>query len=335
MSEACHHHYVPVFYQRRFLNRNGLLWVYDRRLRTLKELPPRSICSKKDLYTLKRENAPSERRIETVALSLVDTFGAKAVREVLNGRFTETTISNLSYFIGVQFSRLPSMARAIGAMYVAGANEMWRLMAANVGRMQSVLDRYTRDTGEAVNVSAESMVEAVRGGHVELVPTQVPFLRHLFSLGDDICEVIRQLDWQVLSAPLGTGFIICDSPVTVVPPRGGNLVGFGVWGAVKYFPLSYGICLRFGNRGHSIKRRTVSKETVTTINRNIAANSERFIMGPDKAQLVSIVKRSNSEHEDKTARFNVDTIDQDDSGSTQKMTFQYRRYFYCEDGRTP
>ena len=32
------HHYVPVFYQRYFTNDKGLLWVYDRKLKTYNAL---------------------------------------------------------------------------------------------------------------------------------------------------------------------------------------------------------------------------------------------------------------------------------------------------------
>jgi hypothetical protein len=34
------HHFVPVFYQKGFADRDGLLWVYDRKLRTFKRLHP-------------------------------------------------------------------------------------------------------------------------------------------------------------------------------------------------------------------------------------------------------------------------------------------------------
>lgn len=34
MSEPRKHHYVPVFYQKHFVNQHGLLWLYDRSLKT-------------------------------------------------------------------------------------------------------------------------------------------------------------------------------------------------------------------------------------------------------------------------------------------------------------
>jgi hypothetical protein len=91
-------------------------------------------------------------------------------------------------------------------------------------------------------------------------------------------------------------------------------------------------CLRIGDIGFRLMPRKVSKETVQVINRNIAANSERFIMGPDMAQLQSIVKTSESLDEDTSPRFTIQAEEQDEDGSLQKITFQPRRYFYGKDG---
>src|SRR5579864_9305005 len=108
MNKPRKHHYVPVFYQKNFSNSKGLLWVYDRQLRTLKQLHPKSVCFEKDLYTVKPKDAPWDRRIETICLSLIDRMGASAIRELLLGRPSAEVCKALAYFIGVQFNRLPS-----------------------------------------------------------------------------------------------------------------------------------------------------------------------------------------------------------------------------------
>jgi hypothetical protein len=212
--------------------------------------------------------------------------------------------------------------------------ELLRGMTANVERMRSIIQRYARDTGKPITLSAESMVEAVRGGHVKATATEVPFLQGIFSQAKSLSGVIRQLDWQILEAPSTTGFVICDSPVVVVPPRGVNDVGFLVPGAVKYFPLTRRYCLRLGDAGGAFVHRTVGKGTVQIINYNIAASSERFIMGPEKAQLVSVVRYSESIEEDRTPRFTTETVG-DGDGSLLKMTFQPRRYFYDKKPQAP
>jgi hypothetical protein len=66
------HHYVPVFYQRNFVNENGLLRVYDRKQKTYKELHPLVICFKRDFYAVEPEGKLRDMRMETKLLAVVD-----------------------------------------------------------------------------------------------------------------------------------------------------------------------------------------------------------------------------------------------------------------------
>jgi hypothetical protein len=136
----------------------------------------------------------------------------------------------------------------------------------------------------------------------------------------------------VLVASDETGFIICDCPVVVVPPKGSDQVGFLVPGSAKYFPLSRHLCLRLGDPGRLRKHRKIDKESVRIVNQNIAANSERFIMGPSRVQLENIVSRSGSATMELTPRFIIETIESDEDGALQKISSKPRRYFYPKNG---
>jgi hypothetical protein len=134
----------------------------------------------------------------------------------------------------------------------------------------------------------------------------------------------------LLVAPQNAGFITCDNPLTVVPPEGCPLVGFLVPGTVLYFPLSRQVCVRLKGSGNSSGSRKVSKKTVQAINRNIAANSERFVMGPDKAQLIRAIKKSGSDELDPVPRYEAEVVIADDSDSYMKLTRHRTRYFYVK-----
>jgi hypothetical protein len=107
-------------------------------------------------------------------------------------------------------------------------------------------------------------------------------------------------------------------------------VGFFVPGTVLYFPLNRQICVRLDGSGKPFGTRKISKEKVQVINRNIAANSERFVMGPDKAQLISSIKQSDSDEQDPTPRYTVETVNPNDRGSYLKLTHHPTRYFYVK-----
>ncbi len=66
----------------------------------------------------------------------------------------------------------------------------------------------------------------------------------------------------------------------------------------------------------------------------IAANSERFIMGPSRPQLETIVSRSGSSNMGSTPRFIIETVESDEDGALQKISSQPRRYLLPKGRRT-
>jgi hypothetical protein len=331
VSEPRKHHYVPVFYQNNFVNASGLLWVYDRDRRSYKELHPKVICVEKDLYTLKPKDAPWNRRVESLALAVVDGMCASTVRQLEAGKLpaNSSIFPNIAYFAGIQYARLPSKRDFISSVYEKGAKEIMRLSTVSVDRMKTVIDNYSRDTGTAINVSPESLIEAVRGNHLEIKATEVPFIKQIFKRAEFLSKLFfEELSWEILFTSPERGFILCDDPVVTVPPRGTAAVGFLVPGSVSYFPLTRSLCLRLGTNGQSFGYRNMDREAVRLVNQNVAANSTRFIMGPVKEQLEAVVSRSASVGMDPEPRFTVEITEDDDNGSIQSISTHPRRYFY-------
>jgi hypothetical protein len=174
-----------------------------------------------------------------------------------------------------QWSRVPSISRDIRATYAKAIEELNRIAFANVERAKVLMERYARDSGEEMNVTPESIVEMVQGKHVEITATEVPFLTNMMEQSMSLARLLIQFDWEVLVAPDETGFIICDCPVVVVPPKGSDQVGFAVPGTAKYFPLSRRQCLRVGKQGRMRRHKRVDKETVRIVNQNIACAVKR------------------------------------------------------------
>ena len=341
MNEPRKHHYVPVVYQKRFVNERGLLWVYDRVRRLFGERHPSVLCCENDLYAVKPQSAPKDQRLESIALSQVDGDCATGVRTLLSpltglphGHYVSSLIS---YFVGLQYSRLPSMREFVTAMWERGAKETMRLMAVNEGRMQSVISRYERETGDKVGVSAKTMVDVIQRDGLKVVVSETPFLKYVFKTATMVADTIIRSSWEVLRGPTEMDFILCDTPVVVVPPQGVRLVGFHVPGTVTYVPLSRGACLRVTNptRYRLLRYRDVTRDTVALINQNIAANSVRFIMGPAKPELEKVVALSRCEAPYSTPRVTFRRLKENDAGSFDTCTVNPRNYFYLLDGRTP
>jgi hypothetical protein len=166
----------------------------------------------------------------------------------------------------------------------------------------------------------------------DIIATETAFLTQMVEQAVSLTDVLMRLNWEVLIAPRDTGFLICDCPVVVVPPNGSKQVGFVVPGSTKYFPLSRHLCLRLGDPGRKRSLRRIGKEDVRIINQNIAANSERFIMGPSRVQLENVVSRSGCTEMETMPRFTVQTVKSDEDGAIQMLSAQPRRYFYLKNG---
>jgi hypothetical protein len=330
MGEARKHHYVPVFYQKHFTNDNGLLFVYDRKRQTYQELHPRSICHQSDLYATKpTDGRPRDRRMETEILSDFDGKSASAIRELatLNAPGPET-LAALAVFAALQFLRVPTNEVFMRSIYEATANDAMSIMFSTVERAQASMERYEQKTGKKLNVSAESMVDAVKRGGIEAKANEIPFLR---SIGDHtgfMAQTLAGFKLQILISPPAVGFILSDNPFTTVPAPGDKRVGLANLGTFTYIPTTRNICLRYGMTGRDVFQR-IEREDVRLINQNIAVNSGRLVMGPSQVQLESVVRRSGSASMDPTPRFTLDKIPDADGGILRKLSqLPRRQYFY-------
>jgi hypothetical protein len=324
-------------YQKRFANESGLLWTYDRCRGTFDERHPIVICRENDLYAVKPQDAKRDQRLESIVLAQLDGDCATGVRSLiypLTGLPGLYVSSLVAFFVGLQYSRIPSMRDYVTKMWEQSITEMMRLNSVNEGRMQSVINKYERDTGDKLDVSAKTMVETIRRGGIKLVITETPFLRYVFDTAKMIADSIISASWEILRAPVETGFILCDAPVTVVPPRGVDQVGFHVPGTVTYVPLARGHCLRLTRPYRRLRYRNVDRETVELINQNIAANSDRFVMSPVREELEAVIELSGCKTPNKIPRASFWELEKDDNGSFQGFKMNPRSYFYLPDGRT-
>lgn len=325
------HHYVPVFYQKGFADAEGLLWVYDRKLKTYKHLHPRVVCFTEDLYTVRPDNAPRDRRIETEILSPIESDTAPIIRKLAPGvALSEEETAKLAFFIALQRTRLPSFGRAVSRMQEVNMEQMMRIQFANVDRATTALNELAARTGEKVDLEPASMVKAVLNSEIKVSATERPFFEAMFEQAKNLAKWMSRAHWSFLMAPASHPFILCDHPFTIVPPEGVMLdgVGPGLPGVVNYFPISKRWCLRLFYGEFDMKFWDIDSLYVRLVNRNVAANSERFIMGSNQQQLGDIVLSSGCFEGEAVERFSVDVLRSNENESFVKFSNRPGRYSY-------
>jgi hypothetical protein len=332
-KEPRRHHYVPQWYQAGFADADGLLWVYDRKLHLYRKTHPKSICWEKDMYTIDPEG-DRDQRIETEYMNQVDGEGATAVRILASGRLLDKDwTESFSIFMAFLITRSPAFRTMMSEMYRASGEEMMRLMTTDVDRAKRHINQYRKITGgPARGITPESVIEAVKGGHLKASATERPFLQHMFRQVEFLSRLIASFDWRVLISPPDGGFIISDHPFAVVPDRTRpDLVGLGLSGTAAYLPLTRWLCLKMGNLSDGFSDLQISKEEVRIVNQNIAVNSERFIIGPAERQLRHVISRSSTETVDPIPGTTLRIVQSDNDQSIFQTTFwPVRKFFYSK-----
>jgi Protein of unknown function (DUF4238) len=290
------HHYVPVFYQKHFADEDSLLWVYDRKRGTYKHLHPLAICCQNHLYSFKTDTG-MDQRVEAEVLATFDGLSAGALCLLVKGGWKNpgsVLLKRIIFFAALQNVRVPGARDFISDLIEGFADDTAEVIWTDVERARQVMARYEAETGDNLGVTPEEMVEAYAKGRFRAVATERPFLESIMRDTEMVSEVFKSLDLKILVSPPQVGFVLSDNPVTLVPPPKVVTAGFLTPGTFTYVPLTRSLCLRLGPRNSGYGTELISREDVRIINENTAINSERFVMGPLRIQLESVIKRSGS-----------------------------------------
>jgi hypothetical protein len=330
-NEPRRHHYVPEAYQKGFVNPDESIWLYDRKTQRYTKTHPRVICCENELYTIDPEGL-KDRRVESKFLSSVDGDAITTIRQLeRRERLDRDWMESFSIFMALLITRSPAFRKMTIQNLEAMHAEYFRIGFTDVERARHLLEEYRKRSGDpAKGITAESLVESVAGGHLRPTVNERPFLEQMLGQLEFLARWIGSFDWQILEAPSESGFITCDYPFVIVPsPEHPELIGFAYPGTVKYFPLTKSLCLRMGEQGYEFSYVRVNRAEARVVNQNIAVNSERFIMGPNRPQLEHVIGRSDTIRPPAELRHTVETIQTDGDGSLIGFNFWPRRnYFY-------
>jgi Protein of unknown function (DUF4238) len=325
------HHYVPVFYQRGFSDPDGLLWRYDRNSGEYKQLPPKVNCREEDLYAVQRSDGTWDRRIETDVLRHIDEAAAKVIRNLTtDSKPNRMEIRHLVAFIGLQHTRLPSFGKAVAKIVETEGDQWLRMQFRTRERAEQAFARYERKTGKKLASNAAYMVEAVLNKRIKAHSKKGNFIRSMFDIANSLGLWLEESEWTILVAPSQSGFVVCDHPFTILPPKGSTLegVGWGVPGSTCYFPLNHRLCLEAHHGDYGFRFTQVDSRHVRRINLNVAANSDRFVMASNLDHLRAVVKKSGCEDRQRGERYSVEVFEPDANKIFTKFVSLPGRYFY-------
>src|ERR1035437_3351605 len=272
---AQRHHYVPEFYQKGFTS-EGRVWKYDRRFHSYKRCYPKENCFEWDLYAVRPDNGPEDRRIETHVLSQIDGAAATVIKNIAPGtKLARSEIRDLVAFIGLQFTRMPLFFRAVKHVVEANMDEFMRMRFNTVERAEDALAELEAHTGETRSIGATEMREAVIGGRIRAHANETFLLEQMFDSANILGLWLERSAWTILVAPQASNFILSDHPFVSIPPQGSTFeaVSYGTPGVTTYFPLTKRLCLKVKGGDYGFRYTKVDSGVVRTVNLNSAYHS--------------------------------------------------------------
>jgi hypothetical protein len=308
MNEPKRHHYLPQFYLEGFC-RNGGLWVYDRDRDEFRFQTPKNTALKSHYYSVEGANGSKRTDIETY-LSQVENRASQVMAKLLTQQaITEPERAAFALFVAFMMNRVPDFEKSMNAIESHVIKQICSQILSDEGRVQAVLDRMERNTGEKPEASAKELAKIHADGQFDVVMHRNESLRLMLSLSIEIANWFQQMEWVVLHSSQKTSFITTDNPAILTPPMGFDSGFYGVGilttGARKYFPLSQSACLVICDHGNHMGHLGIDKQAVRGINLVLASQSDRFVIGRDESLVRSVVTTTRLKEWKRTGRFSV------------------------------
>lgn len=294
MNAPKRHHYLPAFYLDGFC-RDGVLCVFDRERHEYRVQQPRDTAVRRYYYAI--VDAEGNRNLEIEGILSELESAAKPVIEKLDngGTLTAEEREALGNFIGFMFVRVPEFEDRVNAIYDGSLRAMNKLTFANEETAKREMDRFGAATGQQfTEAEIKAQMEFVQADEYAITIHRNWVLGHMLQQGPAMGHVFRQMDWLVLHPDdPRTSFVTTDKPICLLPPPGykPNFYGFGIGttGAVKFVPLSQKSCLYIQDTGNAFGHRNIPQDAVHTINLNVTAQCQQYVIGRDESLVRNLV----------------------------------------------
>lgn len=285
MAKHKRHHYIPRVYLKNFTNSNDKVWVYDKKLKTLKELSTKDTTLEKELYTITDADGNKNYSLEEL-FGKIETIASPIINKIINKQvmsFEEKT--QLALFIALLNNR------TIAAIenYDKTSCEMltWmKNMRLYHGEFDSLINN--------MKYSKEDAIQKIKDVKIHL--NKETNLKLLIDLAGTSAEYFSLMEWRILYIKnKDCNFITSDNPLFLLPEKISNDYGYGIAtpGVQKIIPLSSNIILSIGDLENiAVHGCTISERIrIRQINMLLFMSARRFVIANNKDLLKNLIKR--------------------------------------------
>jgi hypothetical protein len=280
-------HIIPQLHLKHFTGSSptGHVWTYDAQTGSVRSSIPKETAVCAHFYSIENEDGTKDTKIEDF-FSSVETLAAPIYQNLLQGILPKTSQEKHDFatFLALQYTRTPTMHRAVADIYGKGIQIQSFAYGKNEKSFNNLINEYEQDHGE--NISDERR-EKLRKSLID--PSGYEFhihknrvLQSTLNMAEKVEPLIFNMKWSILEAKHGF-FITSDNPLIKRVSKGSSHPIYGDGGFANKtvevtFPLSPELIL-FLSWKVSINGITpiTHRIYVDDINQAIAAQSEQFL----------------------------------------------------------
>lgn len=307
------HHFLPKSYLDGFA-RDGFVWLYDRERNEYRRQQPLNTAVIGNYYVFENKDGEKDYSLESYFSKIEGSAKSTIKKLEAKGEISPEERLYLAHFIALLMVRSPKFDREVNEIADAATKQLIKHSVPNVEAATELLRQYEKNSpGEEGGITPESMLKFIHGEKFKVVQSRNSIISTMLDQAQKVTFEVAMMDWLVVHAHPSSAFITTDEPIGFIVPEEFRLSGEPVLGLasqkiVKLVPLSQTVAIMLGKFGGGFGHRGVLREQVRSLNKLIAAECDRYVIGRDEALVRSVVKQSKVDQGSPGTRMKVEHI---------------------------
>lgn len=305
MSDPKKHHILPQFYLE-FFSRNGRLQIYDRNKQEFREGTPLGTAFQKHFYSVERKDGTKDASIEKWLSNIEGR--AKAAILTLKQRkpLSHEGEAYLALFAGLMWTRTVEFDRSVKLIAEPLLKKALRDVVTFENAKTFFSDREESLNPALLETKASEVFRILSSDTFKIELNRNMPLQQMVNVAGETADILLGMNWIYMHPPSRGSFVTCDNPFILIPPDdyrdGTTRLGLATPGVFVLLPLAQDLALVAAASGGAREHRETNQPHVRYMNLETTLQSDRLLIGRDKALLESLVKQACLEHVQKHSR---------------------------------
>ncbi len=304
---------MPKFYLEGF-TRDGFVWLFDRIKNEYRRQQPLKTAVIRNYYTFENKDGQKDYSIETF-FSQIEGRAKKTIEELNAGKeITPEQRLYLASFISLLMVRSPKFDREVNEVADAAAKHIVKHAIPNIEAATELI-RHHKDKQEDSEdkITPESLFEFINDEKFKLKMDRNFVIGAMLEQAQKVTFDVAMMDWLVIHAHPSTSFITTDEPIGFIVPEeiqrtGESVLGLASQKIVKVVPLSHSTALMLGKFGGGFGHQQAPRELIWGLNKLIATECDRYVIGRDEAHIKNVVNQSRVNKSNPGTKLKVEHI---------------------------